>query len=341
MSEGRKPQASRRLARLAMVLAGLALLAGVAAAAGLWQVYKSFHAAGEPNGERTVIIARGTSLSAAADRLEAEGVITDARMFRLGARLFGGDAPIHAGEYAFAADASMAMVLDKMQAGRVVSHQITFAEGRTTAEYLEILASDPVLVGDIGEAPGEGRLLPETYQFTRGDTRDQIIGRMRAAQDAVLAELWATRAPDLPLATPREALILASIVEKETARPDERAHVAGVFINRLKRGMKLQSDPTVIYGLTGGARLERPLRRKDLRTETPYNTYIINGLPPGPICNPGRAAIEAVLNPLATNDLYFVADGTGGHAFAATLDQHNRNVAKWRQFVRELRARDE
>jgi UPF0755 protein len=183
-------------------------------------------------------------------------------------------------------------------------------------------------------APAEGSLLPETYSYSRGEARDEIITRMQAAHRAALDELWAGRAKDLPFATPEEAVILASIVEKETGLADERPRVAAVFVNRLRRGMRLQSDPTVIYGVSGGEPLGRGLRASELRGETPYNTYVIRGLPPTPIANPGKAALAAVLNPPQTDELYFVADGTGGHAFAKTLAEHSRNVARWRQIER-------
>jgi UPF0755 protein len=231
-------------------------------------------------------------------------------------------------------------VLDKLVAGDVVLRQVTIPEGLTTAQVLDLLAGVDGLEGTISMPPSEGSLLPETYDYTLGDTREMLIERMRKGMDSLIAELWPKRAAELPLKSPEEAVILASIVEKETGIPAERPRVAAVFVNRLKRGMPLQSDPTVIYGLTRGkvasvangeGILGRKLIRADLDLDNPYNTYRILGLPPGPIANPGRASLEAVLNPPATTELYFVADGTGGHAFASTLEEHNRNVARWRK----------
>ncbi|MEM6650198.1 MAG: endolytic transglycosylase MltG, partial [Pseudomonadota bacterium] len=213
-------------------------------------------------------------------------------------------------------------------------------EGLTTRQIIARLKEAPMLVGEVTIELKEGDLLPETYSYQRGDNRDSIIERMKEAHDDVLAVLWETRAEGLPLDTPEEAVILASIVEKETGIAAERPRVAGVFINRLNKGMRLQSDPTIIYGLTGGEPLGRGIRLSELRKETPYNTYVIRGLPPTPIANPGRDALAAVLNPLETNDLYFVADGTGGHVFATNLAQHNRNVAKWRRIERERQSQE-
>ena len=207
---------------------------------------------------------------------------------------------------------------------------------------MERLKANEVLVGEIKNPPAEGELLPDTYLFNRGGTRQSIIDQMNTAQKKFIEKLWPTRAEGLPLKTPEEALILASIVEKETGQADERAHVAAVFVNRLRRGMRLQSDPTIIYGITRGqGKLDRPIRRSDIRQKTDYNTYQIDGLPPTPIANPGRASIEAVLNPVETEHLYFVADGTGGHVFARTLAEHNANVRKWRSWLRDQREQQE
>jgi UPF0755 protein len=230
----------------------------------------------------------------------------------------------------------MLEVMQRLAAGKTVVRRLTLAEGLTSWAAVSLIKAAEALEGAIATVPPEGALLPETYHYSYGDSRSAIVERMRQSMQEVLDDAWARRQPDLPLQSPQEALTLASIVEKETARPDERAHIAGVFINRLKRGMRLQSDPTVAYGLTDGkAPLERPLTRADLRQASPYNTYVIDGLPPGPICNPGRAAIEAVLQPKETRDLYFVADGNGGHAFAETYAKHRRNVRKWRRLQAE------
>src|SRR5262245_39784964 len=232
-------------------------------------------------------------------------------------------------------------VLDTLVEGKSIEHKVTLAEGLTSYQVVQRLMAHPELRGEIAEIPPEGRLLPDTYKFGSNDTRQDIIERMRAAQAKFLAKVWPTRDPDIVVTTPEEALIVASIVEKETGRADERPRIASVFENRLKKKMRLQSDPTVIYGLAGGkGALDHPIQQDELDRDTPYNTYKINGLPPTPIANPGRAAIEAVLKPAKTKDLYFVADGNGGHAFAPNLDEHNKNVAKWREVEKAMREQE-
>ncbi len=278
----------------------------------------------------TLIIPRGIGVDGIARRLAEAGVIDNRLLFTLAARL-GGDRALQAGEYAFAPGMSARGVMELLRSGRTVVRRLTIAEGLTTAQVLDGLRSADGLEETVSPIPGEGELLPETYHYSYGHDRNRLIERMRRAMDETLVELWATRAPGLPFDTPREALVLASIVEKETAVPEERARIAAVFINRLRRGMRLQSDPTVVYALTDGERpLDRPLGHADLEIDSPYNTYVVDGLPPGPICNPGRASIRAVLNPLETDELYFVADGSGGHVFSRTLEEHNRNVRRWR-----------
>ena len=220
-------------------------------------------------------------------------------------------------------------------------HRVALAEGVTSWQVVEGLKAIDLLQGEVPELPAEGALAPDSYEFQAGDTRVEVLGRMAAAQDAILAAAWEARAPGLPLSSPEEALILASIIEKETAVAEERRVVASVFVNRLNRGMRLQTDPTVIYGITQGQGiLGRGLRQSELRRETPWNTYVIPALPPTPIANPGRASIEAALNPEQTDFVFFVADGTGGHVFAKTLAEHNANVAKWRKIEAERRAQD-
>jgi UPF0755 protein len=215
--------------------------------------------------------------------------------------------------------------------GKVVAHQVSIPEGLTSEQIVARLLQDDILAGDIKEIPREGSLLPDTYNFARGVTREQMVQRMQQAEQRLLREIWEHRAPDLPLRTPEQLVVLASLVEKETGKPEERTRVAAVFVNRLKQKMKLQSDPTIIYGLVGGkGTLGRPIMKKEIEQPTPYNTYIIDGLPPGPIANPGRASLEAAANPARTRELYFVADGTGGHAFAETYEQHQKNVARLR-----------
>lgn len=287
----------------------------------------------------TVLIAPGSGLGAIARELQGAGVIANARLFELQARRSGQARALKPGEYRFDPAVSILGALDKIVRRDVVIRFVTVPEGLVTADIRGILAQAPGLVGEVTGDLTDGDLLPETYGYEWGDTRAAVVGRMRAARDQALAELWASRDPELPITSPQEAVILASIVEKETGVAGERPRVAGVFINRLRRGMKLQSDPTVIYGIAPEAgQIPRGITRADLDTPNAYNTYFITGLPPSPICHPGRAALAAVLKPLRSNELYFVADGTGGHAFAATLEQHNRNVARWRKLEREMKA---
>ena len=276
-------------------------------------------------------------MSQIARDLEAAGIIADQKLFRLYARYLKLDSGLHAGEYEFQPGISMEDVLAQLVAGKTVLRFVTIPEGLTSHEATALVAAAVGMKG-IADVSAEGSILPETYTFTLDENRAVLVGRMKQAMKDTVAELWAKRAEGLPVNTPEEAVILASIVEKETGLPEERQRVAAVFVNRLNRGMKLQSDPTVVYAITRGEReLGRALRFKDLEVKDPYNTYYAAGLPPGPICNPGRAAIAAVLNPIESKELYFVADGTGGHAFAETLIEHNRNVAKWRKIIKEER----
>jgi UPF0755 protein len=281
---------------------------------------------------------RGAGLITIANQLESAGVIEDALVFRAWVTIDGGDRDLRAGEYAIPAGASMLDIYAQLREGNTIQYFVTAPEGRTSAQIVRILNENAVLTGEITDIPAEGTLLPETYSFHRGDTRQHILDRMRADQQALIEELWPNRAEDLPFDTPEEAIILASVVEKETGVAAERPLVASVFVNRLRRGIRLESDPTIIYGITGGEPLGRGIRRSELdNDENPYNTYFVDGLPPTPIANPGRDAIAAVLNPPDTDYLFFVADGTGGHAFAATYREHQRNVANWRRIERERR----
>ena len=317
----------------AIAAALLLLIAGAAVLGGIFRLDRP----GPLQADTTIIVERGASLPAIAQNLHSGGVIDDDFLFRLAARFYRVSRSLKAGEYAFPARVSMGGVIDILVSGETVIRQFTVPEGLTSAEVATLLVEVEGLVGELDGVPEEGSLLPETYNYAWADTRPDIVGRMQKAMAEALDELWPTRAEGLPFDTPEEAVILASIVEKETGVPDERPLVAGVFVNRLRRGMRLQSDPTVVYALTGGTGpLDRSLRSRDLRVDNPYNTYGNHGLPPGPIANPGRASLEAVLNPAETEYLYFVADGTGGHAFARTLAEHNKNVAKWRRIRRTI-----
>jgi UPF0755 protein len=281
----------------------------------------------------TVVIPQGTGLKAIAHQLADAGVVRAGWMVELEARRSEQARALKPGEYRFDAGVSIQGALGKIVRREVVAHFLTVPEGLVTPDILRLIAGAEVLQGDVTTPVKEGDLLPETYRYEYGDTRNAVVARMKQARDTLLAEFWAARAQDLPLMTPEEAVVLASIVEKETGLAAERPKVAAVFVNRLRRGMRLQSDPTVSYGIAPEG-LGRTLTRADLERPTPYNTYTIDRLPPAPICHPGRASLAAVLHPADTGDLYFVADGNGGHAFAASLDEHNRNVGRWRQLQR-------
>ena len=311
--------------------AGVVGLAVILVLAGWLYVRGEFDKPGPARSERPVVLPQGLGAWDIADRLADAGVIGDPTLFVVGLWLEDRQHALKAGEYAFEALVTPRGVMEKLVAGDTVVRRLTVAEGMTSAEIVAALAAAPGLMGEIAEPPAEGSLLPETYHYALGDSRAAVIERMKRGMAGLVEELWQGRDPTIGLDTAREAVVLASVVEKETARAEERPLIAGVFLNRLRTGMRLQSDPTVIYALTGGAGpLGRPLTRTDLKVDSPYNTYRRGGLPPGPIANPGRAALAAVLHPAETSALYFVADGSGGHAFAETLDEHNRNVARWR-----------
>lgn len=314
------------------VLAGVATAALVAFAVAAFFVIDRFDGPGPLQADTVIYISPGTSMSDIARKLADDGVIDDSLTFRLGVRLMRVSRDLKAGEYLFPATVSMRGVVDILLSGKTVLRRLTLPEGVASVEAVALINAAEGLVGKLATIPAEGTLLPETYHYERGDKRDALVERMQEAMRDTLTELWDLRDQSIPLKTPEEALVLASIVEKETGVPDERPLVASVFVNRLEAGMRLQSDPTVVYALTNGtAPLGRALTRNDLQTPSDYNTYLNDGLPPGPISNPGRAAIEAVLNPAQTEYLYFVASGDGGHVFAKTLDEHNNNVAKWRK----------
>lgn len=311
----------RRFGCLGLVLA-LALVG-----AGFWLVH-GWGGPGPAPRNLTVEIAPGTSLAKAADQLEKAGAIKSADTFVWMAKIFGGSAGIKAGEFRIPAHLSQSDILKLLQGGKTLQRFVMIPEGWPSIMVQERIMASPELIGKIN-VPPEGSLLPDSYSYERGATRQSIVDRMERAMALYLEKAWAQRSPRCAAKTPREALILASIVEKETGKPDERTMVAAVYSNRLKRGMMLQADPTTIYPVTKGKALGRRILRSELDAKNDYNTYTMTGLPKGPIANPGRASIDAVMNPADSNALYFVADGTGGSVFADTLEQQNANVQKW------------
>ena len=334
----RVPLPNRRSQRVRhpLVIAGNAVftvlvLISVVVGGALYVGRQRFETPGPLTADKVVNIPRGLGIRDIADLLQREGVIDQPWVFIGGVMALKARGDLKHGEYQFAKGASLADVVTTIVDNKVVQHSLTIPEGLTSEQIVAKLLETATLSGQIKEIPREGTLLPETYKFTRGMTREQIIQRMQQAHRHLLQEVWEHRMPDLPIKTPEQLVILASIVEKETGRPDERSRVASVFVNRLKSKMRLQSDPTIIYGLTGGkGSLGRPIMKSEIEQPTPYNTYAIDGLPPGPIANPGRASLEAAANPARTKDLYFVADGTGGHVFSETYEQHQKNVARLR-----------
>jgi UPF0755 protein len=306
----------------------LALLLGVGATGGAWWALHAYMEPGPLEEARDVVVPRG-GLDEVVAALQQNGVIHRPLAFRAAYLLTAGEGPIHAAELAFPPHASLQLVLSILRIARPVQHRITIPEGLTGPQIAFIVQHAEALQGD-AKIPAEGTVLPDTYAYEYDTSRAALIGRMTEAMQTTLAREWAGRAPDLPLASPFQALTLASIVERETGKPEERAKIAAVYLNRLKLGMKLQADPTVAFAATGGVTLDHHISRADLDRETPFNTYRAPGLPPGPICSPGLASLHAVLHPAQSDDLYFVADGSGGHAFARTLAEHEANVARWR-----------
>ena len=322
--------ASGILSLLVIVAIGAALLDAT--------LQHTLRTAGPLPADKIVVIPPGSPPGDIADQLEAEGIIDSKWMFNLAALRENVRSSLRHGEYKFKQFGTLQDTIDVLVKGKAIQHALTIPEGLTSEQIVARVRENEILVGDVREVPKEGTLLPETYNFGRGMTRDQILQKMAKDQKAMLDEIWKKRAADIPVKSSWELVTLASIVEKETGKADERPHVASVFANRLVKGMKLQSDPTIIYGIVGGkGTLGRGITRKEIEQATPFNTYVIAGLPPGPIANPGRAAMEAVANPLKTKDLFFVADGSGGHAFAETLDQHNKNVLRWRDIEKDAK----
>jgi UPF0755 protein len=334
----RVPLPNRRSQRVRhpLVIAGNAIftvlvLISVVGGGALYVGRQRFETPGPLAADKVVNIPRGLGIRDIADLLQREGVIDQPWVFIGGVMVLKARGDLKHGEYQFTKGASLADVVTTIVENKVVQHTLTIPEGLTSEQIVAKLLETESLSGQIKEIPREGTLLPETYKFTRGMTREQIIQRMQQAHRRLLQEVWEHRMSDLPVKTPEQLVTLASIVEKETGKPDERSRVASVFVNRLKSKMRLQSDPTIIYGLTGGkGSLGRPIMKSEIEQPTPYNTYVIDGLPPGPIANPGRASLEAAANPARTKDLYFVADGSGGHVFSETYEQHQKNVARLR-----------
>src|SRR6201991_4094111 len=299
---------------------------------------QKIEAAGPLQEDKIVNIPSRAGVTDIADVLQREGVIDNNRWAFIGSVFALKARPeLKPGEYQFQKNASLRDVIGTIVEGKVVQHSITIPEGLTSEQIVARLSENDIFSGSVRELPREGTLLPETYKFPRGTPRDQVIQRMQQAHKRVLAEIWERRSQDVPVKSPEQLVTLASIVEKETGKPDERSRVAAVFVNRLKQKIKLQSDPTIIYGLVGGkGTLGRPIKRSEITQPSPYNTYVIEGLPPGPIANPGRASLEAAANPARTRDLFFVADGSGGHAFTETYDAHQKNVAKLRALEKQI-----
>jgi UPF0755 protein len=330
------PKRHSRRVRHPIVVIGNAIftaliVVSIAVGAALFIGRQRFEAPGPLPEDKLVNIPRGLGIRDIADLLQREGVIDQPYVFMGGVIVLKARGELKYGEYQFSRQASVAEVVDTITEGKVIQHGLTVPEGLTSEQIVARLLENDVLTGQIREIPREGTLLPETYKFTRGMTREQIVQRMQQAHRRVLQEVWERRMPDLPIKAPEQLVTLASIVEKETGRPEERTRVAAVFVNRLKGRMRLQSDPTIIYGLTGGkGSLGRPILRSEIDQPTPYNTYVVDGLPPGPIANPGRASLEAAANPARTKELYFVADGTGGHVFSDNYAEHQKNVARLR-----------
>ena len=318
--------------RLFRLFAALLLLGLIGAGVAFGWGYAQFTRPGPGTFDHAVVLAMGSSRKEIAERLTGAGIINQPLLFRIGVRLGGWSRELRAGEFRFPAQTSMRGVVGILRHGKTVVRRVTVPEGLSSAQIVALLQQTDGLHGEIATVPAEGSMLPETYHFSHGDERAVLLSRMADGMRRTLADLWPGREQGLPFINPEEALILASIVEKETSLEEERPRIAGVFINRLRQGMRLQSDPTVVYGMTLGQKaLGRALRRDDLEQHTPYNTYRIPALPPGPIANPGRAALSAVLHPRATKELYFVANGLGGHTFASTFAEHRRNVQQWRR----------
>ena len=335
------PPGSRKPRPIVATVSGVLSFIGIAAVALVVLVSLAVQRIDSPGplpSDKVVIISPGTDVGDIIGQLEQEGVIDSATLMTGTLYAEGDRGKIKAGEYLFKQSSSLRDVIDTLVSGHQILHAITIPEGLTSEQICDRLKADDILTGDIRSIPREGTLMPDTFKFARGMTREQLLRTMAQEQKKTAAEVWAHRAQDTTIKSPYDMITLASIVEKETGKADERPHVAGVFVNRIVKGIPLQSDPTIVYGLVGGkATLGRGILKSEIEQRTPYNTYVVSGLPPGPICNPGKAAMEAVANPSRTKDLFFVADGTGGHSFAETLDQHRQNVQRWRQLEKDAK----
>lgn len=317
--------------RLLSILLGALVFTGALLVFALNWVQGEIDRPGPTQGAKVIYIPRGLGSDAIGQMLLEQGFIEKPWLLMAATQLRRDPRALRSGEYEIPAGASLAAILEQLRAGKTVVRRLTVPEGLTSAQILDLIRTADGLEGGMADSLPEGTLLPETYHYQRGDRRAEMVKRLQTAMQAALSEAWNSRNLSVPLRTPEELLVLASMIEKETGVAAERERISGVFINRLRKGMKLQSDPTVLYGVVGGGGATKTLTRADLDTDTPWNTYTRAGLPAGPITNPGRAALMAAAKPMVTEDLYFVADGTGGHAFAKTLDEHNRNVTKWRQ----------
>lgn len=342
----RERKALSGFVRLFSGLLTLGLVVMVVAGGAIGLLHHHFEQPGPLTEQRTIAIPKGDGVIAIADRLVAEGVITNAWAFvsnyKLRSMAGAKTAALKHGEYVFKPGASMREVLDLLGEGKSIQYKVTVPEGLTSQQIVERLKAEENLIGDVAAVPAEGAILPETYGVEKGMERQEVLDLMIAKRAQVLQAAWDKRQPDLPIKTPEEALVLASVIEKETGRGDEREKIAGVFVNRMRKGMRLQSDPTILYGLYGGAvQWGKPILQTEIDAKNAHNTYQIKGLPPTPICNPGRAAIEAALNPAQTGDLYFVADGNGGHVFSDTLKEHNQATTAWRKVEKDMRAKQD
>ncbi len=300
--------------------------------------YNQFISEGPLTEQREILIQSGESLRKIAHRLHQEGIISSPTVFELGVRAMGHGTDIQVGEYAIPRHASMKLVATLLTSGQTYVRRLVIPEGLTSDQVIKSMENMKGLMGQVVQVPKNGTLLPDTYHYSYGDTKEGMLQRMKNAMTTTLDELWANRDTSISLKDKKQVLVMASIIEKETSKDNERAHIASVFYNRMKKGIRLQSDPTVIYAITNGqVENKKRVLYEDLKFQSPYNTYVIYGLPPSPIANPGRASIYAVLHPMKTDDLYFVADGTGGHVFAKTYKEHQKNVQKWRQVMKKIK----